>query len=99
MNEALTSLAREPLGLLFLDTVVKATLLLLLAGLVTTILRRRASAAVWHRVWCLGFGGLILLPGLSLLLPGWSVPILPMAEETMAEETMAVSASDAFRKF
>ena len=45
------------------------------------------------------FGGLILLPGLSLLLPGWSVPILPMAEETMAEETMAVSASDAFRKF
>ena len=75
---------------LLLDTAVKATLLLAGAFLASTLLCR-TSAAVRHRVWCLTFAGLLLLPVLSSLLPGWRVPILPTMPQ--AEEA-AAAASD-----
>jgi beta-lactamase regulating signal transducer with metallopeptidase domain len=45
-----------------------------LAGL-TTLAMRRASAAARHEAWLLGFAGALLLPLLSVAVPGW--PILP----------------------
>jgi beta-lactamase regulating signal transducer with metallopeptidase domain/Tol biopolymer transport system component len=62
------------------DTGVKATVLLVAAFLVTALLRR-ASAAVRHRVWCLAFAGLLLLPTLSSVLPGWPLSILPQLRD------------------
>jgi hypothetical protein len=59
-----------------LDTVAKATLLLAAATLATALLRR-SSAAVRHRVWCLTFAALVLLPGLSASLPEWRLAVLP----------------------
>jgi len=79
----LNTFTRETAMLLLLDTVVKATVLLLVACLAAAVLRR-ASAAVRHRMWCLSFGGLLLLPVLSSLLPGWQVPILPEPAESGA---------------
>lgn len=76
------TVAGESLGLL-LDTIVKATALLLVACLVAALLRR-TSAAVRHRVWSLSFGGLLLLPILSSLLPGWRLPVLPEPAESGA---------------
>ena len=58
--------------------VLKATLLLLLGGVVAVGLRR-ASAAERHLVWTLVIGTVLALPALSLLLPQWSVP-LPKVE-------------------
>jgi len=59
-----------------LDAIVKATLLLVAAYL-AAILLRGASAAVRHRIWCLTFVSLLLLPLLSVALPDWRLPILP----------------------
>ena len=71
-----TTAARDSAALLLLDTVLKATVLLIVAYLAAALLHR-ASAAVRHRVWCLAFSGLLLLPVLSSLLPGWRAPIRP----------------------
>ncbi|HJT32901.1 MAG TPA: carboxypeptidase regulatory-like domain-containing protein [Pirellulales bacterium] len=61
---------------LALDVTIKATVLLLLAVLAAFALRR-SSAAVRHRVWCLTFAGLLLLPALSAGLPEWRLAVLP----------------------
>ena len=75
-----TSLIRatsDVVAMLLLDTVIKATVLLVGACLAAALLRR-ASAAVRHRVWCLAFLALILLPFVPLALPTWRLPILPI---------------------
>ncbi|HEX5443655.1 MAG TPA: carboxypeptidase regulatory-like domain-containing protein [Pirellulales bacterium] len=69
-------------GPLALDVVVKATVLLLLAMLAAAMLRR-SSAAVRHRVWCLTFAGLLLLPALSAGLPEWRLAVLPKVAGTL----------------
>ena len=66
---------RGGLGLL-LDATVRATVLLTVAWLADRMLRR-SSAAVRHRVWASVLIGLLTLPVLSRLLPGWSLPVLP----------------------
>ena len=60
--------------------ILKATLVLALAGLITTLLRR-ASAATRHLVWGGALATLLLLPLLSVSVP-WTVPVavLPAAE-------------------
>ena len=92
MSDALVRLIGSDNGSLSLslDTTVKATLLLLAAAFVSTLLYR-ISAAARHRMWCLTFAGLLLLPVLSSLLPGWRVPILP---RTLQVEETVVAASD-----
>jgi beta-lactamase regulating signal transducer with metallopeptidase domain/protocatechuate 3,4-dioxygenase beta subunit len=59
-----------------LDAAVKATVLLAAAMLAAALLRR-SSAAVRHRIWCLTFAALVLLPGLSAALPQWRLAVLP----------------------
>ena len=63
-----------------IDSVAKATVLLLVAWAVAVLLRR-ASAAVRHRVWTLSFVGLLLLPVLSPLLPNWRLSIVQHPHE------------------
>lgn len=63
------------------DACVKAAVLLAVTAIAAFLLRS-ASAAVRHRLWCLGFCGAILLPVLSLTLPQWRIPLLPEAEAT-----------------
>jgi beta-lactamase regulating signal transducer with metallopeptidase domain len=58
------------------DLSVKSALFLL-AAWALTLGMRRASAAARHLVWLLTFGGLLLLPLLSVTLPPRSVLILP----------------------
>jgi len=55
-----------------LDATIKGTAVLTLAGLLTLSMRR-ASAAPRHSVWFLAMAGLLLLPLLSLALPGWQI--------------------------
>jgi beta-lactamase regulating signal transducer with metallopeptidase domain/protocatechuate 3,4-dioxygenase beta subunit len=70
------ALAEQSSTTLLLDVVVKATLVVLLAVLFLR-LNPRGSAALRHRVWCLVFCGLVILPALCYMLPAWAVPILP----------------------
>jgi beta-lactamase regulating signal transducer with metallopeptidase domain len=62
-------------GLNFLlDATVKATVLLAAAGLLSLVLRRQ-SAAMRHLVWLVALAGIVLMPVLTLVLPGLSVPL------------------------
>ncbi len=69
-------LARSPRAAIALDVAVKATLVLA-ATAVATLAMRRSSAAARHLAWCLGLGGALMLPVLSLALPGWDCRVLP----------------------
>ena len=62
-----------------LDASLKAAVLLLVAT-IATIVARRSSAAVRHRMWCLTFSSLVLLPVFCAALPRWNVAILPAQE-------------------
>lgn len=58
-----------------LDSLTKATLLLVAAGLVTMVWRR--AAAPRHLVWTLALAGTLVLPAVRVLGPAWRVPLLP----------------------
>ncbi|HXW07331.1 MAG TPA: HEAT repeat domain-containing protein [Vicinamibacterales bacterium] len=72
---ALETLGEPAAMLLIADAVIKATLLLSLAGLVAAVLRR-SSAATRHLVWTLGLMCALAVPALSLAVPRWQLPIV-----------------------
>ena len=63
------------------DAIVKATMVLGTAALVSALLRRR-SAATRHLVWTLALLAALALPALTLALPRWQVPLLTVGTET-----------------
>jgi HEAT repeat protein/beta-lactamase regulating signal transducer with metallopeptidase domain len=65
----------DGLSLAAVDTLIKATVLLGVAG-VATLALGRASAAMRHLVWTLAIGSALLLPVLSAALPRWQLPIV-----------------------
>jgi Tol biopolymer transport system component/beta-lactamase regulating signal transducer with metallopeptidase domain len=67
---------------LLLDAALKGLIVLAAAGVVCLFLRR-ASAAVRHLVWCVAIGQAVVMPLLSLALPGWQLPVLPAELATL----------------
>src|SRR3977135_1132207 len=65
------------------DAFVKATVLLVLAALVTVFLRR-SPASLRHLVWTLACGGVLALPLASALLPNWSLAGWPRLDVPVA---------------
>jgi beta-lactamase regulating signal transducer with metallopeptidase domain len=65
------------------DAFVKATVILILAGVVTLLLRR-SSASLRHLVWTLACGGVLALPLASALLPDWRVAGWPRLDIPVA---------------
>ncbi|HUY32354.1 MAG TPA: M56 family metallopeptidase [Pirellulales bacterium] len=76
LEKYLAEMTGAPFAQFLLDAAAKATVLLL-AAIVATALLRRSSAALRHRLWCMTFAALVLLPGLSAALPEWRLAILP----------------------
>jgi beta-lactamase regulating signal transducer with metallopeptidase domain/protocatechuate 3,4-dioxygenase beta subunit len=75
-SQYLARAVESPFAQFLLDAAIKATVLLAVAMVATSLLRR-SSAAVRHRIWCLTFAALVLLPGLSAALPEWRLAVLP----------------------
>lgn len=69
----------EPLASFLIDISAKGTVILLLALLLTWVLRR-SSAAMRHAVWSLAMLSLVLLPVAWCALPSLAIPILPRVE-------------------
>ena len=65
------------------DAFVKSTIILLLAGGVTLLLRRSA-ASLRHLVWTLACGAVLVLPLASALLPNWRVAGWPRLDVPVA---------------
>src|ERR1700704_1630866 len=65
------------------DAFVKATVLLVLAAVVTVFLRR-SPASLRHLVWTLACGGVLALPLASALLPNWSLAGWPRLDVPVA---------------
>lgn len=61
---------------LLADAAIKATLIITLAFVGARLLRG-ASARARHGLWAATLVGVLLIPALSVALPGWSVPLLP----------------------
>lgn len=61
------------------DTGAKGLVLMAAAGLAAAAMRRNAAAAR-HLVWMLALCGLLLLPVVSVMMPKWTLPILPALE-------------------
>jgi HEAT repeat protein/beta-lactamase regulating signal transducer with metallopeptidase domain len=68
------------------DAVVKASLILGAAGL-TSLILRRASAALRHLVWTLALCSALLLPIVSLALPKWQLSLITVASPAARVES------------
>ncbi len=83
MDTLLDHLAITDVGprvVVVLETAARLTLLLLLAALAVSVLRR-ASASVRYQVWATALVVALTIPILVLSLPTWPIPILPVANE------------------
>ena len=65
----------SPAWMPFVEAITKATVILLLAGLVAVTLRH-ASAAARHLIWTAALLTSLALPAASALLPEWQVAVL-----------------------
>ena len=68
---------------ILVDAIVKATVLLLVAGAGAWLLRR-SSAALRHLVWALACGGVLVLPIASAVLPNWRLGGWPRFDAPIA---------------
>src|SRR5213593_281279 len=77
------------------DAFVKATVLLVLAAVVTVFLRR-SPASLRHLVWTLACGGVLALPLASALPPNWKLALWPRLDVPVAfdAEQLAPRAAD-----
>ena len=74
------------------DAVVKASLVLLAAAL-TSLILRRASAALRHLVWTLALCSALLLPVVSLALPKWQLQLVTISSPAPAVESTVAAAA------
>jgi len=72
------------------DAFVKATVLLVLAAVVTVFLRR-SPASLRHLVWTLACGGVLALPLASALLPNWRLAAWPRLDVPVAFDAEQLS--------
>ena len=60
------------------DSIVKASIVLMAAAVATHVLRR-ASAALRHLIWTIALVSALLMPIVALALPRWQLPLLTIA--------------------
>ena len=79
------------------DMSVRALVILIIAAVGVKLLARR-PAHVKHVVWSTAMVGILLVPGLSTLMPAWHVDVLPerltpVTTETVVKQSASVSVS------
>lgn len=76
---------------MFVDILIKATVILVVAFACAAILRR-ASAATRHLAWALTLTGILLAPALTLL-PGWQLPLAAPWQAPRSASALVVPAT------
>jgi beta-lactamase regulating signal transducer with metallopeptidase domain len=80
---------QSALPILF-DAAIKGAILVAVAGIAAYVLRSR-SAASRHAVWTAAVVGHLAIPALVLILPAWTMPVLPAAPWMAAGPSAAAS--------
>src|SRR2546427_11552898 len=84
------ALQPSQLAAVFLDALAKSFAILIVAGGVCLVWRRRAASAR-HLVWFLAVVGLLFLPGLSRLLPAWQRPLWAVGTQADSANELTVT--------
>lgn len=84
----------EQWGSALLDATLKGVVLLVLAGLITVVLRR-APAATRHFVWTVGISALVVLPFAGAIAPQWNLAVLPASIAPSSVTPSSVTPSSA----
>src|SRR5262245_6190097 len=77
-----------------ISMLVKASLVLGVAAMVQALVGRRLSAATRHLIWSLAISGLLLLPMLSAVLPGWTAVQLTGPAEGLSSTLRAPESTE-----
>ncbi|HEY6362406.1 MAG TPA: M56 family metallopeptidase [Vicinamibacterales bacterium] len=80
-----------------ISILVKVSILLSVVALAQALLARRVSAATRHLIWTLATVGLLLLPMLWLVLPGWTAVRVPASTAPAAPVAVAPLDADSAR--
>ncbi|HUR00209.1 MAG TPA: M56 family metallopeptidase, partial [Gemmatimonadaceae bacterium] len=75
---------------IFIDAALKGAILVLIAAVAAFLLRNR-SAASRHAVWTSAVVGHLTIPVLALLLPAWTMPLLPAASWMQSSPAVATA--------
>src|SRR4051812_50199201 len=75
---------------IFIDAALKGAILVLIAAIAAFLLRNR-SAASRHAVWTSAVVGHLTIPVLALLLPAWTMPLLPAASWMQSRSSVAAT--------
>lgn len=92
-NVAEFSFTPTPAGVLWLQWMLSATVILMMAGGLALALRRQ-SAALRHRIWTLSMIAVLIVPPLTLVLPGLGPRWLPDPEQSDASPPAASARPD-----
>jgi beta-lactamase regulating signal transducer with metallopeptidase domain len=84
------SFQHSQIGAVLADAFLKSFVILALAGGVC-LCWRRAAASARHLVWLLAVAGVLLMPGLSRVLPSWQRPLWTVGTQTNSENEMTLT--------
>src|SRR5262245_26550017 len=73
------------MSLLFIDMSIRISLLVASAAMVNRALKSRGSATSRHLVWTAALAALLVFPLVSIVLPGWTIPIRIQAQTRSAK--------------
>ena len=92
MAQFIETFYADPWLKFMIDATIKSLVILVVAGLLRLMFRRK-SAALRGLVWCLAVVGCLIVPLCSLMLPKWEVGVLPASPVAFEDNSQLITPS------
>ena len=92
MAQFIETFYADPWLKFMIDATIKSLVILVVAGLLQLMFRRK-SAALRGLVWCLAVVGCLIVPLCSLMLPKWEVGVLPASPVAFEDNSQLITPS------